>query len=568
MGLILGMDTGGTFTDAVLLDQDSRSVVEKAKAPTTKEDLCIGIRECIGRLSEERMRDISLVCLSTTLATNSIVEGKGCRVGLVITGKTPFDAESLPEAETVNVGGGLDIRGRLQKDLNEEEVREKVRALKGKVDAAAVSGYACVRNPEQEIAVRRIVREELKVPVVCAHELTCELGYYERTVTVVLNARLIPLIKTLIDDTEVCLRERGVKAPIMMVRGDGSYMDSRYAEERPVETILSGPAASIKGAMFLSGLKDGTIIDVGGTTSDIAALRKGKVEISMEGARVGGWKTRVKAIDVYTCGVGGDSRIRVSPRGEITVGPEKVIPVSYAAFKGLGQSVEHENLTVLERKYRNIFGLSDETNDIGFTPTDMAHLTGIYDAWDTEAAAEYLKKLARRAGEDEKTLLNRLVEAFREAVKGALRDSGKMEKGIPVVALGAPAEAWMPIIMKDSGSKLVIPRHSEVANAVGAAIGEIEEVIEVLIRFDEMSNKYVSYSRWKRSEFADLEEGKRVCLEEAKAYARREAEKCGCDNPEIFSEIHDEYCKSYDETSETFIETVINVVAVGPPRFL
>lgn len=568
MGLILGMDTGGTFTDAVLLDQDTREVVKKAKAPTTKYDLCVGIRECIGNLSYERMEDIKLVCLSTTLATNSIVEGKGCRVGLVITGKLPFGAGTLPEAEIVMAGGALDIRGRLQRDLDEDEARKNIAALKGKVDAVAISGYACVRNPEHEIAVRRIVREELDVPVVCAHELTCELGYYERTVTVVLNARLIPLIKTLMDDTQICLAERGVRAPMMMVKGDGSYMDSGYAEERPVETILSGPAASIKGAMFLSGLDDGTIIDVGGTTSDIAALRSGKVEISMEGAQVGGWKTRVKAIDVYTCGVGGDSRITLKEDGSVKVGPDKVIPVSYASSRGISASIDRGNMTALEQKYRKMFGLSDISNDIGFTPTDMAHLIGIYDAWDREAAGAALKKMAESAGKSEEEMLSCLVEAFRKAVNGALADSDKLEEGVPVVALGAPAEAWMPIVMKDSPNPLVVPKHSEVANAVGAAIGEIEEVVEVLIRFDDMSKRYVSYSKWKRGEFEDLEEAKRVCLAEAEDYARKEAEKCGCDDPEIFSEINDEYCDSYDGKNSIFVETAINVIAVGPPRFI
>ena len=125
-------------------------------------------------------------------------------------------------------------------------------------------------------------------------------------------------------------------------------------------------------------------------------------------------------------------------------------------------------MTAQEQKYRKMFGLSDISNDIGFTPTDMAHLIGIYDAWDREAAGAALKKMAESAGKSEEELLSCLVEAFRKAVNGALADSDKLEEGVPVVALGAPAEAWMPIVMKDSPNPLVVPKHSEVANAVGA----------------------------------------------------------------------------------------------------
>lgn len=566
MGLILGMDTGGTFTDAVLLDKDSKTIIKKAKAPTTKEDLCIGIRESIEALDYENMSDIGLVCLSTTLATNSIVEGKGCRVGLVITGKRPY--EKLPEAEIVQVGGALDIRGRLQHDLDENYARKVIRSLAGKVDAVAVSGYACVRNPEHEIIVRRLVREELDVPVVCAHELTCELGYYERTVTVILNARLIPLIKRLIDDTRICLEEMDVHVPIMVVRGDGSYMDSEYAVERPVETILSGPAASIKGAMFLSGLDEGTIIDMGGTTSDIAMLKGGKVGVSMEGAKVGGWRTRVKAIDVYTCGIGGDSRISFDNSGNITIGPDKIIPVSYASSKGLAAKIEEAWMSVQEHEYRSIFGMSESRNDIGLTPTDIAHAAGLYDAWDKGAVEACLKELCEKMNIGREALLAKLINAFGGAVTYALEKSGKTSENVPVVALGAPSESWMPVVLKDSRYELVVPELSEVANAVGAAIGEIEEVVKILVRQDELTGRFIGYSRWFRREYDTLEEAKVSCVKEAERYAAEESIKCGCVAPNIFSDVHDEYCESYDGKRKDWIETVITAVATGEPRFI
>lgn len=566
MGLILGMDTGGTFTDAVLFDQDSKKIIRKAKAPTTKEDLCIGLRESIAALAYKDLSEVDLVCISTTLATNSIVEGKGCRVGLAVTGKMPSGV--IPDAEIVTVGGSFDIRGRLHHELDENYVKAQIETLRTKVDAVAVSGYACVRNPEHELTVKKIIREELQVPVVCAHELTCELGYYERTVTAVLNAKLIPLIKRLIEDTRICLHENGIDAPIMVVRGDGSYMDSEYAMERPVETILSGPAASIKGAMFLSDLQDGTIIDVGGTTSDIAMLRNGKVDLSMEGAQVGGWRTRVKAVDVFTCGLGGDSRITVDQNGEIHIGPDKVIPASYAASKKLSKTINTECLTEQDREYRNLFGMSNGYNDIGFTPTDMAHILGLYNAWDRKAAERYLYDLAQRMNISGEILMDRLLQEFREAILNALRNSEKLVSNCPIVALGAPSEAWMPLVLKDSEYQLVVPEHSEVANAVGAAIGEIEEVVEILIRQDELTGNYIGYSKWQRKEFTDLENAKTECMEDAKTHAIEQAQKCGCDAPELMCDLHDVYLNTYDGKRKDYIETVISVVAVGAPTFL
>ena len=566
MGLILGMDTGGTFTDAVLFDQGSRKIVRKAKAPTTKEDLCTGLRESIAALDYPHLEKVGLVCISTTLATNSIVEGKGCRVGLAVTGKMPSGV--IPDAEIVNVGGSLDIRGRLHQELDEEYVKMQIETLRTKVDAVAVSGYACVRNPEHELAVKKIVREKLQVPVVCAHELTCELGYYERTVTAVLNAKLIPLIKRLIEDTRICLHENGIDTPVMVVRGDGSYMDSEYAMERPVETILSGPAASIKGAMFLSDLQDGTIIDVGGTTSDIAMLRNGKVDLSMEGAQVGGWRPRVKAVDVFTCGLGGDSRIQVNDNGEIKIGSDKVIPVSYAAAKHLSKTIDAAGISAMEREYRNLFGMSDTFNDIGFTPTDMAHILGLYNEWDRNAAEMYLNDLAKKLDTSAGSLMERLIQKFREMVLNALRSSGKLVSNCPIVALGAPSEAWMPLILKESEYPLVVPEHSEVANAVGAAIGEIEEVIEVLIRQDELTGNYIGYSKWQRKEFSDLDTARKECMEDTKAHAIELAQKCGCEAPELMCDVHDVYLDTYDGKRKDYIETVISVVAVGSPTFL
>ena len=330
MPIILGIDTGGTYTDGVIIDGDSLRgrVLRKAKAFTTKDNLTIGIRNCIAGLNYDAYKKINLVSLSTTLATNAIVEGKGCEVGLLLIGQVPDGR--LPVEHYQLLQGRYDIRGKLLSNLQEDQCRQSIENLNGKVDAVAISGYASVRNPGHELTVKKIVREILNVPVVCAHELTGSLGFYDRTVTAVLNARLIPIISELIGAVKTVLSEKNIKASVMIVKGDGSLMEASFAQERPIETILSGPAASVTGGMFLTGADNAIVFDMGGTTTDIANIESGKVKIQKDGAKVGGWLTRVHSAQIYTYGVGGDSYLQLTSEGKLTVGPQKVYPLCIA----------------------------------------------------------------------------------------------------------------------------------------------------------------------------------------------------------------------------------------------
>lgn len=162
--------------------------------------------------------------------------------------------------------------------------------MQGKIDALAVSGYASVRNPAYELKVKGLSDAILGVPVVCAHELTKVLGYYERTVTAVLNAKLIPIIKELIAATKVVLAKKGIRATLVIIKGDGNCMTCSFAEERPIETVLSGPAASALGGILLSGCKDMIVADMGGTTLDVVPILDQSIPMDECGAAVGGWR--------------------------------------------------------------------------------------------------------------------------------------------------------------------------------------------------------------------------------------------------------------------------------------
>jgi len=328
INLGLGIDTGGTYTDAAILNMASGAVLTKAKSLTTRENLTIGIGKAISALDKSLFDRVRLLAVSSTLATNSVVEGKGCRVGLIVIGHEAVP--NIPVDEIVQLRGGHNLEGVRKNELDLDGAREFVCSVKDKVDAFAISSYLSVRNPEHEIAVRELVKSLAPYPVVCGHELSSALGFHERTITAVLNARLIPIITDLIASIKNVRDRLGIKAPLMIVKGDGSIMEESVAKERPVETILSGPAASIIGAKALTSLDDAIIVDVGGTTTDIGILRGGRPRLDAEGAMLGGWRTRVRAVDIFTSGIGGDSRVVVAS-GKIQISALRVMPLCIAS---------------------------------------------------------------------------------------------------------------------------------------------------------------------------------------------------------------------------------------------
>ncbi|MFA7341968.1 MAG: hydantoinase/oxoprolinase N-terminal domain-containing protein [Candidatus Methanomethylophilaceae archaeon] len=245
MNIGLGIDTGGTYTDTVLMDMDCQKILSKAKALTTRDDLSVGIRNSINKLDHGLFPEIVLVSMSSTLATNSIVEGKGCRVALISVGRR-FD-KTIVADEVLEIAGGHDLNGKAAAELELDKVRGFLQEVGEKVDAIAISSYLSVRNPEHEVAIKALANEMTELPIICGHELTSSLGFDERTLTAVLNARLIPIIKDLMLSVKKALKNFEICAPLMIVKGDGSIMGEAVALEKPVETILSGPASSLTG---------------------------------------------------------------------------------------------------------------------------------------------------------------------------------------------------------------------------------------------------------------------------------------------------------------------------------
>ena len=446
MNLGLGIDTGGTYTDAVLMDLDTGNVIEKNKSLTTHYDLVKGLVNAMDGLTNSYFKEIKFTSVSTTLATNTTLEKKGYPCGLILIGYEL--SGDLPTADILEMRGGHDADGNEADDPAEDFdlLTEFIESTKDSVSSYAVSSFFSVRNPDHELMVKEKIRELSGLPVVCGHELSKALGVYERTLTAVLNAQLIPVADRFVKSVLEAMKERGIQSDLMIMKCDGSLVNIQEALQKPVESIFSGPAASLVGASHLTKNQSCVSIDIGGTSTDISMIADGIPQISESGAVVGGWKTMVRAIQMNTSALGGDSHVWIN-RG-IQIGPRRVIPLSLAAAvcpeliekmktmdipseRALDEIIQgtafyikadangnvKTKLTPYEQKVYDavsdigetpstVYDISEILGDhpmlfskaleslllkrcvdqIGFTPTDALHVLGKYVQWNTEAA--------------------------------------------------------------------------------------------------------------------------------------------------------------------------------------
>jgi len=445
--LVLGIDTGGTYTDGVLLEYNSHQVIAAHKSLTTKRDFSIGIENVIKEIELSDPGAIQMVSISTTLATNAIAEGKGKRVALFLIGYDPelIDSFGLGDhfatPHYYYIKGGHDLHGQEQAELDLPSLLDKVKELKTKVDAIAVSSYFSPRNPEHEIRAQKAIASVCELPIVLGHQLSTALGSVERATTAALNASLLAVLQEFIIAVRRAMENRGIDAPLMVVRGDGTLMNDEFAARTPVETIHSGPAASAIGGRFLSQLDQALVLDVGGTTTDLALVLDGKVTIGEKGASVSGYQTAVKAANLLSIGLGGDSHITLSRTNDMVIGPERVVPLAYLSqqhsnvrdrlqalskrtwpapspreleywflqrdLENTADFTARENevleilhsgpkpatevikkLGLLDQSQINISSLWREEmiGKAGFTPTDLLHVDGRHTPWDSDAS--------------------------------------------------------------------------------------------------------------------------------------------------------------------------------------
>jgi N-methylhydantoinase A/oxoprolinase/acetone carboxylase beta subunit len=479
--LVLGIDTGGTYTDGVLLEYHSRRVLATHKSLTTKRDFSIGIERVIEGIHIEDPAAIRMVSISTTLATNAIAEGKGKRVALLLVGYDPDLITSFKMGGRFATphyfyfAGGHNLYGHEKEALDLPGILAQVNQIKSQVDAIAVSSYFSPLNPEHENRVYRAVSSVCDLPIVLGHQLSTRLGSVERATTAALNASLLAVLQDFVIAVRRAMERRQIDAPLMVVRGDGTLMSDEFAARSPVETIHSGPAASAIGGRFLSELDDILVVDVGGTTTDIALVLGGQVTVSEEGASVGAYKTSVKAADLLSIALGGDSHIALNREKRLAIGPERVLPLAYLAWqhppvaqrlKALSRRawaqatpdwLEHWYL--LREPQEGLLGTAQEKalveflrdgprplpeivkhlevlhagqigaqellrqeviGKAGLTPTDLMHVEGTHTPWDAEASALALQVFAQHLFQEPSELRQQVWRQINEMIVHAI----------------------------------------------------------------------------------------------------------------------------------------------------
>ena len=659
--LFLGIDTGGTYTDAVLWSE-AGGVAAKAKALTTRHDLSVGIAGAVDAvIAAARINPsaIKLASMSTTLATNALVEGQGGRVALVMIGFSERDLErdglktALGSDPVLFCPGGHDVHGK-PRPLDLSALEAALPELAGSVTGFAVCAYFATRNPAHEIEARDLIRARTGLPVTESHELSAKLGGPRRALTTLLNARLISMIDRLVAATEGFMRRRGIVAPLMVVRGDGALVSADFARRRPIETILSGPAASLVGARHLTGLDDAMVSDIGGTTTDVAVLDRGRPRLDPEGATVGGFRTMVEAVAMRTFGLGGDSEVALED-GALTprmkLGPRRLVPLALSAI-GHGDLVRAHlerqlraanpgrldgrfafrtglpdshaaGLTGAEAKLYASVGTEPRPLDLllastaqaatlnrlvarglvhisGFTPSDAAHVLGRQATWDAATARLGAELFARRRdgrgqpiAESAEAISDRVLTALTRLSAEVILETAFAEDGLdgaatvahalvqravdghagiarlsvaldrPVIGLGASAPLHYAGLPPLVGNECVVPRDTDVANAVGAVVGQVRVSAEATVTQPAEGIFRVTSA----SGVVDFtEEAKALASAEADARAAvaKLAADAGAETAE--TDVTRDVKASQIENQRMFIEARVVAVASGRPR--
>ncbi|CCO23872.1 hydantoinase/oxoprolinase N-terminal domain-containing protein [Maridesulfovibrio hydrothermalis] len=532
-GYAIGIDTGGTYTDTVVVNCADSSVVATAKSPTTHHDLSLGLASSLDKAmtaSGINPDEVNLVSVSTTLATNAVVENKGARVGLFMIGSVK--ALKLPVVTMRFVKGGHKITGAEDDPLDIESLVDGVNDMRGHVDSYAVCAAMSFKNPAHELIAQKAISLTDPNPVFCSHTISTRAGQRERAATAVLNARLMPVMKEFLAGVGKALDERKLGSAVVVVRGNATSMSMDDAVSRAAETFASGPASTAYYGSIYSPARDALIVDVGGTTTDVTLIRDFRPTIEESGSIIGEWETHVEAVEMFTVGVGGDSFSRITRSGNLEVGPGRVMPLCMAGDipapeKWIGRGHDShlikagpaagendssvlaylrengaatftqimEGLEVGEIK---LGGMVEKLvraqfiDEVGFTPTDALHVLGKIDIGDGEKSVAAAKVLGAELGLDAQGFADKVLAETRLKIENAMlehivrKEIGGNMAGIvagrsasplvrfevslnlPIVGIGAAAGMLLPEVAHRLHTEAVFPDHHEVGNALGA----------------------------------------------------------------------------------------------------
>ena len=465
--MILGIDVGGTHTDAVLLDHFQ--VKKKTKVPTNQLHLVLSL---IGVMDEilrgEDLAAIERVVFSTTISTNAIVQGKTDRVGMIVASGPGLAPEALRVNEDTRfVAGYMSNRGIEVAPVKKGEIAAAAAELKGAgIGHLGVVGKFSTRNPAHENEIGEVARSDFR-HVSLGHRMSGNLNFRRRIATTYLNASIFDLYSRFVGEILDFAARTGLAAPIYILKADGGTIEIRQSVDQPVQTILSGPAASIMGILSLvdcSG-SDAIAMDMGGTTTDIALLADGVPLLEPLGVTIEGHRTLIRGLKTKSIGLGGDSRVRVD-NGELRIGPRREGPA--AAFGGPWPTPTDAMI---------VLGLTT-IGDRAKAEEAVAEIAGKMNTTVPEAARLIFEKTCQGVASAVKTMIdeinNKPVYTIHELLEGKKLAPARL------FIVGGPAAVVAPRLGEILGCQVVIPQDAEVANAFGAALARTTAEVTLL----------------------------------------------------------------------------------------
>jgi len=455
----IGVDVGGTNTDAALIDGET--VIASIKSPTT-EDVASGVMAAIQHVLDQSgatPQGISSVMIGTTQFTNAFVEGKRLVPVATFRAALPATESLLPMADfpehlraaigqaSYLVGGGYEFDGRVIRALDEAAVRDAARDMKAKgITSAAISGVFSPINGSNENRIAGIISEEAPGTLITLSSEIGRVGLIERENAAIMNASLAELSRVVVNAFRSALAELSFTCPFFISQNDGTLMTAEFAEKYPVLTFASGPTNSMRGAAFLSGIKDGIVIDIGGTTSDVGVLKDGFPRESALAVDIGSVRTNFRMPDILAIGLGGGSIVRETSNG-VTVGPDSVA------------------LKLTERAL--VFG--GDT----LTATDIAVAAGLAEIGDVSKVAHLEKDLVKAA-------LDRIHQKLEQTIDKVKSSQGK----VPVILVGGGTILVNRAL--HGASDVIRTENAGVANAIGAGLAQAGGEVDKIFSYEDV----------------------------------------------------------------------------------
>ena len=499
----IGIDVGGTFTDAIALDNDTYEIIGKKKVPTTheaEEGVTRGVIDILNLLLEEikcDADDVVFIAHGTTQATNALLEGDVADIGVIGMGSGIGVAKIKADTDVGNVsledGKAIKTSYRFLNTADGVQETEVNRILdeferEGK-HVLVVSEAFSVDDPSNEKKVSEIASRRQMITT-ATHELSKLYGLRARTKTAVINASILPKMMQTASMTEQAVKDARVKAPLMIMRSDGGVMQVDEVKKRPILTVLSGPAAGVAGALMYEKISDGIFLEVGGTSTDISAIQNGRVITKY--SKIGGHNTYVSSLDIHTIGIGGGSMVRFKNKTIIDVGPRSshIAGLGYACFADPEALKGSRVVSVSTPKDKTADFLALETpggekyavtltcasNFLGYMPE------GDYARGNQESVRIAFEILEQAFGKPAKAIAQNIVETavnkVAPAVDEFIKEYNLSQNYLILTGGGGGASSVVPAVAKKLKLKFKIAENAPVIATIGAALAMVRDSVE------------------------------------------------------------------------------------------